>query len=100
MLLKLSMDEIKKMCNINKYLQTKVCTDHFWRIYFRDNYLGYDNIDNSSLPERFRYYVSKIITKSPKVPSKYKYITSMELLHFNQKIEEGVLPTSLDTLEF
>ncbi len=100
MLFNLPMDEIKKMCNINKFLRTKVCTDYFWRMYIRDFYSKYDDIHNSELPKRLRYYASKIITKNPKVSSEYKNVTSMILVEFNQKIEKGVLPASLTTLEF
>ncbi len=100
MLFNLPMDEIKKMCNINKFLRTKVCTDYFWRIYIKDFYSKYDDINNSKLPKRLRYYVSNIITTNPKIPSEYKNVISMKLVDFNQKIEKGVLPTSLTTLIF
>ncbi len=100
MLFNLPIDEIKKMCNINKFLRDKVCTDYFWRIYIKDFYSKYDDINNSKLPKRLRYYVSKIITTNPKVPSEYKNITSMKLVNFNQKIEKNVLPKLLTTLEF
>nr|QBK89569.1 MAG: FNIP repeat protein [Pithovirus LCPAC001] len=100
MLFNLPLDEIKKMCNINKFLRDKVCTDYFWGIYIKDFYSEYDDINNSKLPKRLRYYVRNIITTNPKVPSKYKNVTSMILVDFDQKIEKGVLPTSLTALEF
>ncbi len=100
MLFNLPMDEIKKMCKINKFFRTKVCTDYFWRIYIRNFYSKYDDVHDSKLPKRLRYYVSKIITTSPKVPTEYKNVTHMKLVDFNQKIEKNVLPTSLKTLIF
>nr|QBK89538.1 MAG: FNIP repeat protein [Pithovirus LCPAC001] len=100
MLFNLPMDEIKNMCNINKFLRDKVCTDYFWRIYIKDFYSEYDDINNSKLPKNLRHYVSNIITTNPKVQSEYKNVTSMILVDFNHKIEKDVLPASLTTLTF
>ncbi len=38
MLLKHKIEEIDKMCHINKYFKEKVCTDYFWRLYIEKNW--------------------------------------------------------------
>ncbi len=43
MLFNLPINEINKICNINKFLRTKVCTEYFWRMYIRDFYSEYDD---------------------------------------------------------